>query len=229
MNGSTAACSIDLYTECGGESDCVYDTAEAATTVSIARGYSGVAATTWYYLLNWETGPAEADFICTEFTPTPTETPTATPTATPTSPDLAIDVMTFNTSNSSYCSIEESIRLCQGLQPDVALLQEWSRADGNYRAWVDDAFGSSFSYVRDSSGDGIASMGNGIVSRWPFLSSGSWDDVEVSGRWFDWAVIDIPGDINLQVVSVHLKATASDDSPPSPERRQTEATNHKTL
>jgi endonuclease/exonuclease/phosphatase family metal-dependent hydrolase len=42
------------------------------------------------------------------------------------------------------------------------------------------------------------------VSRFPIVSAGEWADVEVSNRDFAWAIIDVPGDIDLQVVSVHL-------------------------
>jgi hypothetical protein len=51
-----------------------------------------------------------------------------------------------------------------------------------------------------------------VISRWPIVASGSWDDSTMSNRGFAWARIDIPGDKNLWVVSVHLKASnASDD------------------
>jgi endonuclease/exonuclease/phosphatase (EEP) superfamily protein YafD len=140
--------------------------------------------------------------------------------------NLTIRILTLNTSTLFSYSGQECIRLLEGLAPDVALLEEWSVENADYRAFVDSAFGTGFSFVRDPSGSGVGSLANGIVSRWPFLSEGSWQDVEVSGRWFTWAVIDIPGDINLQVVAVHLKAGSSSTDR---NRREIEANNLKTL
>ena len=99
-------------------------------------------------------------------------------------------------------------RIVQGLEPDVALLQEWkldkdSPWGEDYDAWVDEAFGPEFDWYR---GPSALVPPNAIVSRWPLKSSGSWNDQTIDQRYFDWAVIDIPGDIDLQVVSVHLKA-----------------------
>ena len=50
-----------------------------------------------------------------------------------------------------------------------------------------------------------------MISRWPILQSGSWDDGPdgVGDRGFVWAQIDIPGPRNLWVVSVHFKADSS--------------------
>jgi hypothetical protein len=51
-----------------------------------------------------------------------------------------------------------------------------------------------------------------VISRWPIVASGSWDDSTISNRGFAWARIDIPGDKNLWVISVHLKASSGDSS-----------------
>ena len=53
-------------------------------------------------------------------------------------------------------------------------------------------------------GDPAMQVGNAILSRWPILESGEWDDTSVSNRDFAWARIDIPGPRDLWVVSVHL-------------------------
>jgi endonuclease/exonuclease/phosphatase family metal-dependent hydrolase len=52
--------------------------------------------------------------------------------------------------------------------------------------------------------EGGAQIPNGIISRWPIIASGEWDDPYVSNRDFAWARIDIPGPRDLWVVSVHL-------------------------
>ena len=98
-------------------------------------------------------------------------------------------------------------RILQGLKPDVALVQEFnylSNTTSNIRSWVDSVFGSSFHYFREGGG----SIPNGIVSRYPILAAGEWDDTTLSDRDFAWARLDIPGDKDLWVISVHLKASS---------------------
>jgi len=140
--------------------------------------------------------------------------------------EYTLKIMTLNSSALFTHSGEESIRLCQGLAPDVALMEEWSVSGGDYRAYVDSAFGTSFSFYRDPLASNPQSLANGIASRWTITASGSWQDVELSNRYFTWAKIDIPGDIDLQVVAVHLNDanTASDRT-----KRETEANNLKAL
>jgi len=102
-------------------------------------------------------------------------------------------------------------RILQGLQPDVVMIQEFdvnNSSSSDLRNWVTSTFGSEFSYFRESSG----AIPNGVISRWPIVSSGSWDDTTISDRGFAWARIDIPGDKNLWVVSVHLKASSGEAS-----------------
>lgn len=95
------------------------------------------------------------------------------------------------------------VRIFQGADPDVALVQEMKYGAGP-RAFVDDAFGTSFAFVI-----GTGNIPNGIVSRYPILESGEWDDPQVSDRGFVWARIDAPGPEDLWAVSVHLLTTSS--------------------
>ncbi len=100
-------------------------------------------------------------------------------------------------------------RILQGLKPDIALVQEMNYLNNtaaDFRAWVDMNFGPTFSYVREPLAGQIP---NGVVSRYPILASGEWDDTDVSNRDFVWARIDIPGDRDLWVISVHLLTTSS--------------------
>ena len=65
-------------------------------------------------------------------------------------------------------------RILRGLQPDVVLLQEFNYLNNtaaDFRAWVDATFGTTFSYMREAGGDQIP---NGVVSRYPIISSGEW-------------------------------------------------------
>ncbi|CAM2802384.1 endonuclease/exonuclease/phosphatase family protein [Rariglobus hedericola] len=100
-------------------------------------------------------------------------------------------------------------RILQGLQPDVVLVQEFNylnHTTADLRAWVDANFGASFSYMREPNAGQIP---NGVVSRYPILASGKWEDSNVSNRDFAWARIDIPGDRDLWVISVHLLTTSA--------------------
>ncbi|WP_164002133.1 lamin tail domain-containing protein [Pyxidicoccus caerfyrddinensis] len=100
------------------------------------------------------------------------------------------------------------IRIFQGTDPDVVMIQEFNyktNSAADLRSFVDTAFGTGFQYFRES-GSGIP---NGIISRYPIISAGEWDDTAVSDRDFTWARIDIPGSKDLWAVSVHLLTTSS--------------------
>jgi len=116
------------------------------------------------------------------------------------------------TSGNSQSYEGPGTRILQGLQPDVVMLQEFnvgsSSTTAEVRAWVNTTFGTEFSYFRETY-NGIP---NGVISRWPIVASGSWDDTTIGDRGFAWARIDIPGDKNLWVVSVHLKASSASAS-----------------
>jgi endonuclease/exonuclease/phosphatase family metal-dependent hydrolase len=108
-------------------------------------------------------------------------------------------------------------RILQGLQPDVVMIQEFdvgSSSTADLRNWVDSTFGPEFNYFREN----YSGIPNGVISRWPIVASGSWDDTTIGDRGFAWARIDIPGEKNLWVVSVHLKASSGSAS-----QRQTQA------
>lgn len=94
-------------------------------------------------------------------------------------------------------------RIFQGLHPDIAMIQEFNVGDNTtatVRAWVDTAFGAAFFYFRESG----AQIPNGIVSRYPILASGIWEDPISPNREFAYARIDVPGPVDLWAISVHL-------------------------
>jgi hypothetical protein len=62
-------------------------------------------------------------------------------------------------------------------------------------------FGPEFDFMVEGGDEPIP---NGVISRWPILASGEWQDPQVNDRDFAWATIDIPGPTNLHVISVHL-------------------------
>jgi len=144
--------------------------------------------------------------------------------------NVAIRVMAANLTSGNQQSYEApGIRIFQGLKPDIVAMQEFryggSTASNDLRTLVNTAFGTSYSFYREpytANGD----LPNGIVSRYPILTSGSWvdSDTGVNNRGFAWARIDVPGTNDLYVVSVHLKAGSSDAT-----RRTAEASEIKAL
>ncbi|MBN1356700.1 hypothetical protein JXA40_10610 [bacterium] len=113
-----------------------------------------------------------------------------------------ITIMAANlTSGDSQNYEMPGIRIFQGLKPDIVLIQEFNYF-GTLRDFVDLAFGMEYDYFVES---GSESIPNGIVSRFPIVDAGQWPDDYSPDRDHAWAVIDVPGGIDLQVVSVHLK------------------------
>jgi endonuclease/exonuclease/phosphatase family metal-dependent hydrolase len=125
-------------------------------------------------------------------------------------------IMAANTSSGNFQSYPESgpgARIFQAIAPDVVLIQEWNvnstRNGPNdaaaLRGWVDEVFGADFHFFREPGGQSIP---NGVISRFPIRESGEWDDTKVGDRDFAWSRIDIPGEQDLWVVSVHLSTMA---------------------
>ncbi|MDP8235227.1 MAG: hypothetical protein P9M08_02480 [Candidatus Erginobacter occultus] len=123
-----------------------------------------------------------------------------------------LKIATQNVSKIGTFAGNQSIRIFQGLAPDIVLIQEWGLSEGTYRGYVDQAFGADFSVVA-----GLANpydswcQNNGVISRWSFQSTGYWADPNGGGD-FVWAQIDLPGETDLLAVSVHLKADAGEES-----------------
>jgi endonuclease/exonuclease/phosphatase family metal-dependent hydrolase len=118
-------------------------------------------------------------------------------------------VMAANLTGSSQKYEANSIRIFQGLNPDIVAIQEFNYSNNTpaqIRSFIDTAFGTNFSYFRES---GYA-IPNGVISRYPIRTSGSWDDALIPDRGFAWTQLDLPGTNDLYVVSVHLKASSSD-------------------
>ena len=123
-----------------------------------------------------------------------------------TSADEVVRIMAANLTSGNGQSYDpgEGIRIFQGLDPDVVMIQEFNYGNdtpGDFRDFVDAAFGTEYNYYREGGDEQIP---NGVISRYPILQSGEWNDSNVSNRDFAWAKIDIPGDKNLWAVSVHF-------------------------
>ncbi|HWH72408.1 MAG TPA: endonuclease/exonuclease/phosphatase family protein, partial [Candidatus Sulfotelmatobacter sp.] len=144
------------------------------------------------------------------------QTPTVPQTNTP------LRIMSANLNGNTQAYQPFALRIFQGLKPDIVAIQEFNYGNNtaaDFRAMLDTAFGTNFVYSRESG----YNIPNGIISRYPILASGSWDDPLVNDRGFAWAQVDLPGTNDLYVVSVHLygSGTATD--------RNSEATLLKTL
>lgn len=121
-----------------------------------------------------------------------------------------VRVMAANTTSGNLQSYDpgHGTRIFQGVDADIVMIQEFNygaNTTTDIRSFVNTAFGSSFSYYREAG----AQIPNGIISRWPILASGEWDDTAVSNRDFAWARIDVPGPVDLWAVSLHLLTSSA--------------------
>lgn len=142
--------------------------------------------------------------------------------------DELVRIMAANTSSGNGQSYDpgHGNRIFLGLDPDIALVQEMNvtlngskNSAATYRQWVNENFGSSFFYHVETG----KSIPNGIVSKYPFLATGVWEDTQMPDREFVWARIDLPGDMNLLAISVHLSSGGGSSV------RNTQAGNLRTL
>lgn len=139
-----------------------------------------------------------------------------------TTSNVTFRIMAANTSSGSNQRYELSgLNIFKGLKPDIVCIQEFNYASTNglginttnaIREMIDTTFGTNFYYFRET--NSAYSIPNGIISRYPFLTNGSWidSDTGVNDRGFAWARIDLPGTNELYVVSIHLKASSGSDN-----------------
>jgi endonuclease/exonuclease/phosphatase family metal-dependent hydrolase len=133
------------------------------------------------------------------------------PCSAPAQTNVTVRVMAANLNGDAQTYQPFALRIFQGLKPDIVAIQEFkynNNTPADFRAMLDTAFGTDFVYFRENYTAG-GDLPNGVISRWPILSSGSWVDPVVSNRGFAWAQIDLPGTNNLYVVSVHLYSSGN--------------------
>ena len=123
--------------------------------------------------------------------------------------------MATNISSGNFQSYDpgEGIRIFQALDADIILIQEFNylnNSDADLDNFVADTFGNEFTYVEEGKSSG--QIQNGVISRYPILQSGVWDDDDMTDREFVWAQIDVPGETNLWVISVHFKASSGSET-----------------
>jgi endonuclease/exonuclease/phosphatase family metal-dependent hydrolase len=117
---------------------------------------------------------------------------------------VRIATANLTTGNFQNYDAGEGIRLIQGTDPDILLVQEFnylSNDAASFTAFATATCGSSCAVVRGPA----AQIPNGIVSRYPVLSSGSEPDPGVTNRTLVWAQIDVPGSRDLWAMSVHFR------------------------
>ena len=135
------------------------------------------------------------------------------PAQTFTLTNVNVRVMAANITSGNFSSYEwPGINIFKALKPDVVAIQEFkynnSASAVQLRQLVDTAFGTNFHYFRENYTAG-GDIPNGIISRWPILTNGSWNDPLLANRGFAWAQIDLPGTNDLYMVSVHLYSSGS--------------------
>lgn len=124
--------------------------------------------------------------------------------------DGPVRVVAANLSSGTKQSYDpgHGVRILQGLDADVMLLQEMNFGDNSpaaIDAFVDEVCEGACSYIRGPQ----AQIPNGVLTRLPIVACGSWVDPEVSNRNFVWARIDVPGDADLWAISVHFLTTSA--------------------
>ncbi len=125
----------------------------------------------------------------------------------------AIRLLAGNITSGNRQSYDEGhgIRIFQGLKPDIALVQEFRYGDNSERArraMVEKAFGARFFHRVEAMSAGNV-IPNGVVSYFPIKDWGAIQDEYVGDtRDHVWARIDIPGERDLWVISVHFSTTA---------------------
>lgn len=102
--------------------------------------------------------------------------------------------------NTSQAYEGPGIRILQTLKPQVVGIQEFNYKWGTPDDFVRRTFGPGYHFWREKG----ARLPNGIISRYPILASGQWEDPFVQNRDFAWATLAIPGSRRLHVISVHL-------------------------
>ena len=90
-------------------------------------------------------------------------------------------------------------RILKALKPDIVMIQEFNTSIA-VRQWINGTLGENYFFMRE---EGMQ-IPNGIISRFPIVASGSWDDPELTNREFAWAQLRLPDKNDLWVVSVHL-------------------------
>ncbi|MBU1068118.1 hypothetical protein KJ975_00985 [Myxococcota bacterium] len=155
-------------------------------------------------------GTCVAGFTCSDTQDTVIGTTTVSVTAYTGPIQLRIIAGNLTSGNYSDYDSGHGLRILQALRPDLALVQEMNylgNTVANYDAFSGAIVGTDHWAVDDA----WFELPNGILSRWPILSSGWWDDPTLNNRELLWAEIDLPGPVDLFAISVHLHTSPAAD------------------
>ena len=112
---------------------------------------------------------------------------------------------TYSPDNGNHSNPEGAgARILKALQPDIVAIQEFNTTIPT-RQWINETLGEKYQYYKEEE----AEIPNGIVSRFPIIESGEWDDPVMTNRDFAWARIALPNHQELWVISVHLYSKKS--------------------
>jgi cysteine-rich repeat protein len=121
---------------------------------------------------------------------------------------LPLRIMAANITSGNFQSYDlgHGTRIFQAMNADVVLVQEFNfgnNSEAALRGYVDNAFGPEYFFFRENRNNG--DIPNGVVSRFPILEAGEFDDPEVNNRDFVFARLDLPNTSrDLWVISLHL-------------------------
>lgn len=119
------------------------------------------------------------------------------------------DHQTYSPDNGNHSNLEGAgARILKGLKPDVVLIQEFNTTIPT-RQWVNETLGENYSFMREADKPTGSFIPNGVISRFPIVESGEWDDTTQRNREFAWAKIRLPNGRTLWAVSVHLYSQKS--------------------
>ncbi|MDX2013382.1 MAG: endonuclease/exonuclease/phosphatase family protein [Myxococcaceae bacterium] len=128
------------------------------------------------------------------------------PDASIVSPDGGVRVRliaaNLTSGNNQTYDLGEGRRILQALQGDIIGIQEFNvgdNSDASVDTFVLQTFDAGFFWHR-----GSGRIPNGVISRYPIVDAGEWDDTRTTDREFTWAVVDVPGPAHVWVVSLHL-------------------------
>ncbi len=120
---------------------------------------------------------------------------------------VKIRFMSGNLTTGNYGNYDngEGIRIFKALKPDIIMIQEFLYTKG-IGELVRTAFGDGYYYYQGACYLESGCKPNGIISRYPIKPgmTGSIMSPQYEDRAWDWAVIDIPGERDLLVLSLHL-------------------------
>lgn len=134
--------------------------------------------------------------------PGPSSTPNATPVRIVAANLTSGNQQTYSPDNGNHSNPEGGgARILKALQPDVILIQEFNTTVP-VRQWVNQTLGPEYQFFREPTSQGM--IPNGIISRFPIVESGEWDDSTQKNRDFVWAKIALPNGKFLWAISVHL-------------------------